>query len=331
MHRLSITCNEFVVELSMSQTPYILLEGSQDRSFFDILLQSIQSLSDRPRDSIPAVEISTAESLKSGDTVRGNREKVEEVSQLVEGSPFGHRFVGFVDREFREFKLGGKIEDVLAKQHRAGRLVWSRGHSIENYLLDFDVVRDPLFDCSDNGEVARVALERLQENFPTILNISCALGLAAYEAHELSTLRRTVRWTIFRTSGSALQWDIDNWRRELVNRSKITIQLSNELVRRFEYWLGVVQSSDLDDVRWSCDGHMGMRLIWEAYAKLVFDVGRTIDGVRPNPSNQRDRILRTSEIVKLNHLARSWARINTGRAMETPKVCFDLVGIPSQN
>ncbi len=327
MPGLSMTHDEFVTEISMSDIPYILLEGPQDRNFFDILLQSIQSKSGRPSTSRPAVEISTAEALKSDENVQGNREKVEKISEIVGKKPFRNRFVGFVDREFREFKLAGKIADDLAKQHRVGRLVWSRGHSIENYLFDFEIFQEPLFDCSTNGEVARVALERLRDNFSTILNIACALGLAAHKMQQLSVVRRTVRYTLLKSSGASLKWDIDKWRIELTGRGNIALPTIIELIRQFEHWLNVTQASDPDDVRWSCDGHLGMRLIWEAYAKFVYDVSRSQDGVRPNARNQRSSLLGVNENAKLNHLARNWSRRSPSNGEDTPRICFDLVGI----
>ena len=307
--------------------PHILLEGSQDKAFFEILLQTIEQVPKPARAGRIPVAITTSETIKSDTAGEGNRQKVERICKLVAYSSFRQRFVGFVDREFRKFTFGDRIDDNLATQRRLGRLVWSRGHSIENYVLDFEVVRQPLYDFSTNGQVALSALKRLQENFQTILNIACALGLAARDAHEMETVRRTVHWETVGFVDSTVRWDIDRWRVALVQHSHLTLETSDNLVRQFEHWLDAAQSSNPVDVRWACDGHIGLNLIWTAYARFIYDISGSEDGVGGKATNQRDALLGVNDNAKVNHLARRWAQTMAHTVTDTPRVCFDLVGV----
>ena len=147
MSRLQLNYDEFINLVRMSKDSHILLEGSQDKAFFDILCQAVGVISLGVNFQSPSVAITTAEVIKSDSTILGNRDKVEKVSELIRGQPFQCRFVGFVDREFREFKFAKSIRDEVRAQRCVGRLIWSRGHSIENYMFDFDVIKEPLHDA----------------------------------------------------------------------------------------------------------------------------------------------------------------------------------------
>ena len=326
MPGLQVTYNEFVNEVRMSKCPYILLEGSDDKNYFDILLDTVRGYQGYQHRSRGTVAIETAERLKSGDYAEGNRQKVEHVSGLVAPTSFRDRFVGFVDRELRKFRTGQTITDSLRTQRRIDRLVWSRGHSIENYLFDFQVVRVPLHDSSPSTEIAEAALQCLEQHFQEILSVACALGFAGIEMGALSDVRRTVHFDPIMPPDSPMFWDVGVWRKRLVQHSSLNDQQSNALAMKFEQWLEVVRASDPSDVRWACDGHTGFRLIWEAYAQYVFCSSQSRPGVGPDAGNQRSAITVIPHHQKFNHFARSWATMTAYPAIETPFVCLELVG-----
>ena len=326
MPGLEVTYDDFVNEVMMSKDPYILLEGSDDKSFFDVLLDTVRGSPEYQYGSLSTVAIETAERVLSDGLTEGNRQKVEKVSRLVAGTLYQERFVGFVDREFREFHAGSIIADCLRTQQALDRLIWSRGHSIENYLFDYQVFRVPLRDSSANGEIAETALEWLEQNFQDILGVACAIGFAGKEMGMLDDVRRSVHFDPILPPGSLILWDVEVWKREMVQHTRLNAQESDALADRFKHWLDVVKVSNPSDVKWACDGHTGLRLIWEVYAQYVFCVSRSNPGVGPNAGNQRAAITGIPLRSRLNYLARSWANLTGYPAPQTPFVCFDLIG-----
>ena len=325
MPGLEVTYNEFVNEIMMSNHPYILLEGSDDKSFFDKLLAAVIGSPGYQDASLSTVAIETAERVKSDGPKEGNRQKVENVSRLVSGTLFRERFVGFVDREFRKFRVGNMIADCLGTQQTLDRLVWSRGHSIENYLFDFQVFRVPLQDSSLNGEIAETALEWLEKKFQEILGVACALGFAGKEMNMLDVVRGTVHFDPIMAPNSLVLWDVEVWKKGIIQHSRLNAQQSDALATRFEHWLDIVKASDPSDIKWACDGHTGIRLIWEAYAQYVFSASQSSPGVGPTAANQRAAITGIPLPLRFNHLARSWATLTAYPAPNTPFVCFDLI------
>ncbi len=322
MQGLMLSYEEFVTAVQMSKLPHILLEGSLDKTFFSRLCEVAAK-------AVPHkdVTIATAEQIKSDVSVLGNRDKVEKVCELVAKRPFRQRFVGFVDRELREFSLDESISDELRRHHCHGRLIWSRGHSIENYMFDFEVAKQPLLDSSTNEEIARTALDVLETQFSQVISIACALGLAGVEHNQLSVVRRTVDWKTLQLLDDKFCWDLGTWGRALSDRSNLTENDRNRLVDGFQKWFEITKESPPNDVRWACDGHIGWALIWAAFARVIFDTATSEADVNPSPATQRDAVLGIHNSVRFNYLTRNWAMMRARDIDDSPLFCFGMVGV----
>ena len=320
---LSLTYNEFVTMVGMSTLPHILLEGSSD----EVLFRRMSEKTSRRSGVNAPLAITTAEQLRSTLCAHGNREKVERVSGLINSKSFRDRYVGFVDREFRQFTFAGFIQDHMRRHYNRGRLVWSRGHSIENYLFDFDVVSGPLADSSPNQSVAVSALKILRHDFTGILSIACALGLTAHEQNMVSPVRGTVDWRNLELSQSKFHWDTEKWSDSLNQYTSLDSNASKTLVDRFGRHLISINDADEDDIRWLCDGHIGLKLIWNAFARAVYEVSSSNTSVKPHRDKHVARLLSINESARFNIVARNWASLKGDDANASPVLCFRLIGI----
>lgn len=322
MQGLQLTYTEFVAAIEMSKLAHILLEGSRDKAFFARMCEA--ALDVLPEDH---VAITTAEELRSDVSILGNRDKVEHVCNLIERKHFQSRFVGFVDREFREFTCSESIRDELRSHCRKGRLVWSRGHSIENYLFEYQVIRQTLLDFSTNDDVGRKALEVLQAQFQEIMRIACALGMAAFRQKQLEVVRRTVNWKTMQLTDGKFQWDIGEWNTALAQGSGLIESCRVSLVEGFQQWHEIAKMSDPNDVRWACDGHIGFKLIWAAYVRAVNDIAATIPNIKPKYTNQREKLLSIDDAVKFKSSTSYWADMKGADINDSPALCLDMLGI----
>ena len=317
---LYYTYLDFVTNIRMSNDSFILVEGSGDKNFFETLQWNARI----EQRSMPCAAVVSAEIIRSDHSGDGNRTKVERICELIEGEPFAYRLVGFVDREFRSFRFGPSIEDDLKAQRDVGRLVWSRGHSIENYFFELDTAVHPLYACTPTASVAESSLDLLRANFARIMNIACAIGLAANDINQLQNVRGSIDVAPFTVRDSTIDWEIDKWKTRLTN-TPLPSHLIGALVDRYEHWLEVSRRSDAENVRWSCDGHIGLKMIWSAYAAFVFETRQRSDVPGPNASNQRSAVLSVREQVRFNQMAINWARIYSVDGLETPWLCFDKI------
>ncbi|MBN1691089.1 MAG: DUF4435 domain-containing protein [Dehalococcoidia bacterium] len=309
------TPQEYIRYLEVDDTQkHILVEGKSDKRVFDLLLRNFCKASDREM-----VFIDTAEKfIKSHPE---NREIVEEVCSQIGDKPCADRFSAFVDREFRDFDLD-HLADSVGDHRVSGRLVWSRGHSIENYFFDFDFLGDflPIFARDEFDS----PLEIFGEVFDYTLRVACAIGLASKEKQVLKKVRMTLRDGFLKISDSPdnepkLEIDHLAWKNSL-ERRHLSPDDANELIANFDLWLKRIKGADPVVVRWLCDGHIGYCLLWEVYDCCVRHCGC------------REGIHKIEESALFNIYAHSWVKnVLFLRNGECPLQVFQLIGLTINN
>ena len=322
MSGLTYTYTRLIAEVTMSNKAYILVEGSDDKEFFEDLKRHRGQNRQLGTDTT----IMSAEILRSEDPGEGNRTKVERVCDLIVDSDCATRFVAFVDREWRGFRLGRTITDDLGYQHHEGRLIWSRGHSIENYMFEYDVAGDALYPFTLSSVVANKALELLRENFTSILNMGCAIGLAARDVQCLERARGSIGPEQITLSDRRVGWEVQSWRDWLMGNSPLDEATIIRLIERYQHWLEVVQKSDPVGVRWACDGHIGLKFIWSSYAILVYHASLANNEPGPKPSTERSAVLSINERARFKQMVEKWLRKWGDDVVDTPGLCFNTIG-----
>jgi hypothetical protein len=117
--------------------------------------------------------IDDAESLVDCDSAYTNLAKVEYICKSVQNRPYAHKIVGIVDRMLRDFRRASSVEDTLRQHKVMGRLIWTRGHSIENYFFQVAVLREVMWSCSHH-EATDEFLEAYTAGFKSALLLTSA-------------------------------------------------------------------------------------------------------------------------------------------------------------
>ena len=113
-----------------------------------------------------------------------------------------------------------------------------------------------------SSETVRRALWLLNENLFVVLRIGLALGLAAHDVKRAELVQGSIRGDFLLLKDGSLSWDVDAWKAHLVNHNSVDSATVDQLAARFEHRMEIAARSDDSSVRWGCDGHIGMRLIW---------------------------------------------------------------------
>ena len=194
MAAVQYTPDEYRIYLNTTDTRHLLVEGPSDKMLFKLLLDEVLRHTSQQfsRDDI---DIDSAEDFIQFDEPLGNRAKVEAICQDVNLASYADKLVGFVDREFRDFERDPELQDTLGAHKVSGRLVWSRGHSIENYLFDFGTLREPLRDFSPTPyfDVALCTFELLLK--PAV-HLACALSLVGDDLQKFNRIKASVDWQV---------------------------------------------------------------------------------------------------------------------------------------
>lgn len=252
--------------LRMTSHKHLLVEGSDDVRFFKILFDDIFSGKTVP------VRIDSADTLIKFGSVLSNREKVEELCHSVAGLPIEKKLVGFVDREFRGFEFQPLLQDLLGSHKVDGRLIWSRGHSVENYFFDFGILRSPMRDLGVSLNFDR-ALSLYETVFESAVRLACTASLTGVELERISHIRGSLDWTLFDLAPPDVSINLRKWEAKLAKESNQSF--AQQVITSFQKWHALVRTAEFDVVRWLCHGHIGFKSVWEVYSRCVYEVCST--------------------------------------------------------
>ena len=180
--------------------------------------------------------------------------------------------------EFRGFAYGSKVEDEYRTHRTAGRLVWSRGHSIENYYFDFDTLLEPLrmYSATDRYEEA---LGLYKSIFESALRLAATVSLVGRMLGCLTLIRRSIDWKTLEIAGKSIAINIDVWSRVLMRGIKCTEERAEEIISTYESVSAQVLDTEETVVRWVCHGHIELAILWAAYARCIYEVTDHDEGI----------------------------------------------------
>ena len=304
---MSYRISEYQKYIQNSGRRHLLVEGRDDMRSFESLIEEIYGIEWK---DILNLDIDTAENLLSDTNSRGNRLLVERVCEQVNNQDYANRIIGFVDREFREFNYENDLSDNINRHNIIGRLIWSRGHSIENYFFDYSIVRGPLVDLS-LGEFNYIeSTDLLRQYFESSVRLGCAISLLGKALNNFEILRRSMNWQLLAITDHGIQIDFNSWCRIISSRLRIS---EEEITKIWYRVLPLVGKADYSVIRWMCHGHIGFKVIQLTYERCIAEVSNIIQNQR-SPA----KFINTDERVCLYTIARSWARQSNRGQCEYP-------------
>jgi len=308
-----LNIREYVTYSKFTNKKHLVVEGKTDKSFFKILLDEFSQTKHKELlIKIDMIDIDDVDTFISNNSryreytagANGNREKIQYIYNQVQSSQKSTDFVFFVDREFDEFviSLEKKIEDRLNKHKVNNTLIWSRGHSIENYLFDFAVLRRS-FKALTHTELFNEIIDIFKNNFYSIICSASAVSLALKESKKLTRLRDTINWELIdvNVNTSNISLRTKDWEKRI--SSQVSPEEAEEIIGRYQEWCNKIKTDEvnLDVLRWLCDGKVGLRIIVGAYRSCICVINEEKKIKEPTRINK----FKMDEIGE--HFANHWA------------------------
>jgi hypothetical protein len=305
----------YIMKLRITNTPVLLVEGSNDKRAFLRLLEHFNH--SQVGTITNKLVIDTAEMLKSPPP--GNRAKVETVcANLGANEDFNH-FVAFVDRELREFSVD-ELEDAIGDHRVVGRLVWSRGHSMENYFFDPEVFREAALSTTVIDGFAE-AIDAYRANFHSALRIACSVSLAALEHDALRYAAGAIHMDVVSNGEVGAILDVERWEINLLKSTRSNRELVSSIVESFEIWERRLAEADLEFLRWMSHGHIGLTVLWKVLCMCLLNMD----------PRERQALTRAGEEAVRSNVQEKWARRAAAAEAFYPDIVFSMLGISSSH
>jgi Protein of unknown function (DUF4435) len=317
------TIQEYLRYIQLSHKKHLLVEGKEDKRIFKLLFDEFKQ--EKKILDVDKIDIDTAEILSFTDTPR-NCDRVKSVCLSIENKDYQDKLVGFIDREFSEFEYDGvPFQDKLQTHKVEGRLVWSRGHSIENYFFDFSILRDSFRGLIAIDYFAETLL-LFQIVIESAIQRACAISLAAEKSCKIKRILSTIQWEYLELDNGELM--IKNMEQNLLaSPPGFSPDEAKQFYEEYEKWQRRVKSNtDFLVIRWLCHGHIGIKFIWSVYQYCIYHI---CSGNSDRETARKDAENKTkiSEDKITHNLATCWSRKAVNHECDYPMPVLQLLGI----
>jgi hypothetical protein len=285
----------YAAALKVRRRATLLVEGREDKEVFARTLHEFCHSRSVLGDNLL---IDVADIIDPPPSCVGNRQIVEEVHHTA--LRLGVDLTSFVDREFREFDLEPAwVDKLLDPPEIAPGLFWSRGHSMENYLLaDAYVIQFIRYRLA--ADVSSAVLNEAIGELPNVRRWLCAFSIAVKNARIINRCDGVLTdnsWVV--DASGVIAMDVKAIVHRLVGdrgveRSDAESYLA-DAVRIFHQ----LRSVDPNLIALMTHGHHLMDGIWAALA-LFFE--------QRGVSHGRAKDLVRDKAERLRYLAQVWAR-----------------------
>ena len=329
MTTFGYTPSEYLVMVKISKNKHLLVEGKSDKTAFSYFFDELYRFKEQ---SIPRkkIDIDSVEGIVNVG-VFSNREKVEKICEEFQKNldeRDENNLVGFVDREFRGFEKNDSIKDNINCHYVADKIVWSRGHSIENYYFELEILREP-FRVHTDIDYFTSALERFENILDPTLQIACALSLVSEEMKKINQIQKVLSWEMIILDRSNIEINLLKLQKSLLERHIFSEAEIEQFLKRYKFWLNKVSSTKKDYVRWMTHGHISIRLIWFVYASCVF--ASISDKGHGGARSEASKVLKLSEEERFRSCANTWTHKALEKRCGYPEEVFLLLGLSFTN
>lgn len=253
---------EYIAMAKMSSKVRILVEGKDDRNF---ILGLVKRLTPTTKLSIDtAVDIGG----NCKNTAANNRAKIEKIHEHCKTKGTHPRLFFLCDREFRKFEIEKSVLDLINGHETDSNLVWTEGHSLENYFLSPNMLLDGFKYLCGSGNKTK-SMELLEKIFPDAIIQIAALTLAAKELQCASYPAKIVRWDNI---------SIENGKLNLGLHLTPTKDLFLETyISAFERFQPVARNTPLSICTRLCRGHTAVIALQRIFSACIYFSSKSED------------------------------------------------------
>ena len=272
------TPQQYRIYLMNSSQKHILVEGKNDKYFLERMLSYLANKINKP-ELTEQVSVDSAEYLIKADSGTGsNKEKVEEIANSVVDKDYSHKFIAFLDRELYLFDWDYEqtqiLQDNFPRHNIEKRIIRTRGHSLENYLFEVDIVSN-FFNLNTTISNPQAATNLFRKIFKSVIYSACTIGLAATKSSLLQKIADSIFWRNFieLTSGK-INFLLEDWLNFLIDKRSVSDSKNSEIKHNYKIYIQLINQTSFDIVRWLSHGHIGYDFLREAYIKCFMEISK---------------------------------------------------------
>lgn len=277
----------YITALGTRTSRTLIVEGPDDKKIIAGLIRRFEVLGVlRAR----KVVVDTADMINGPTGVCGSRAVVEAVH--AEATRLGLDLFAFVDREFRNFVFGPPVIDTWPDHHVASSsLIWTRGHSAENYAFHKTTIESFLSRIVPEHVDADLS-DRAVAAVPDLLHWAAAFSIACARQQVVTRCTKML---------SLASWDVDAsgcptlslgvLRSQIIARGVPAAQ-ADIIIAELQTFEQSVRQCPSEASRWISHGHIGSDGLWTGVGKILATSGLSPSVAQDIATGHRDTKVR---------------------------------------
>jgi hypothetical protein len=320
------TPQEYRLYLQNSKKKHILVEGKNDKYLIERLWGDFANKFGNSEIKDLVVVDSAEYFIKADSRTGSNKEKIVEICQSINGKSYANRFIGFVDRDLDKFDWDREktetIKDNLQGHEIEGRMVRSRGHSIENYLFETACLCESL-ELISTITYAGKAIKLFESVFESAIYSACIIGLAAAKSNLLKKIQSTISWELIELGRRSVIFLLEDWLQKLASERNLSPEEIKNLSANYEVYSNYVSRASFSVIRWLCHGHTGYDFLRETYIKCV----REACPQNKDPNKEISNVNWMKKDRMFEQLTNFWVKTALDKSGEYPREVFELLDL----
>jgi hypothetical protein len=169
------------------------------------------------------------------------------------------------------------------------------------------------------------ALAIFEACFESALKLASVVSLLGYERNELSRIQASINWELIEINNTKVDLCLENWRANLLRNQGFSRESIQEIIEGYRNWWEIVENTPNTVIRWICHGHVGLKLLWDIYARCIFDVCNDLD--MRDRKTEASNALNSKDVIRFNVCVGSWGRRVMEGSLNYPTEIVDLFGL----
>ncbi len=256
--------NGYLILLKSRSKLTVLVEGSTDKDYLGYSI--IKYLNDDK--SLNRYLIDSADIISADNLYYGNKDKVLYInSKRINDQTIKNKLIIFIDREYSDFDINDPNIDLNPTHVENDNLYFTRGHSMENYFFDVNVILDYI-EFMHSSKLQSDYKSLIIKHWKELIIYAASISYSIYKSNLIGRSENVFEYGIWDIGTNNLILNEVSFKSCLQKRG-IDATITQDILTDSYNTYNILFLKD-KECRWLAHGHIGMNIIFCGLARILY-------------------------------------------------------------
>jgi|JI10StandDraft_1071094.scaffolds.fasta_scaffold135199_3 hypothetical protein len=256
--------NGYLILLKSRSRLTVLVEGSTDKDYLGYSI--IKYLNDDK--SLNRYSIDSADMISADNLHYGNRDKVLYInSKRINDQTIKDKLIIFIDREYNDFDINDPNIDLNPTHAGNDNLYFTRGHSMENYFFDVNVILDYI-EFMHSSKLQSDYKSLIVKHWKELIIYAASISFSIYKNNLIGRSENVFEYGIWDIGANNLILN-ETFFKSCLQKRGIAATTTQDILTDTYNIYNILSLKD-KECRWLAHGHIGMNIIFCGLARILY-------------------------------------------------------------